>query len=251
MTPFNALSVTTALVITGSLSAAHATPDDLDGRYAVACDSVDIAVGLQDFEFTAADGSVRLTTPESHTLSFDGLACDPDDGWGRAGNRLMVALMCAWQVDVLVGLDAVAPQLCEAVADAAVRALEHAGDQLGGTFDLTVRPGGFFGVYRMVGALTTRGGEVREGDWLVTRSGRFATASLDGIALAVPPLCGLTVGVLTQAIDGRIDREAGYTLDADYFADLSLLCDVADEGEAARVGRLGLTVRANVVGVRE
>lgn len=251
MSHFNLSSFIAALVVIGSLGVAHATPDDLDGRYAVACDSIDISIGLQDFEFTAADGAVRLTTPESHTLSFEGLACAPDDDFGRFGNMLRISLLCAWQMEQLAGFDDFGPQICLAVTDAAQRAIEHAGDQLGGTFDVTVRPGGFFGVYRMLGALTTVGGEVREGDWLVTRSGRFATASLDGITLAVPPLCGLTVGVLTQAIDGRIDRDAGYTLDASYLADLSLLCDVADEGEAARIGRLGLTVRANVVGARE
>ncbi len=251
MSHFNPLSLVAALLVSGSLTAAHATPDDLDGRYAVACDSIDISIGLQDFEFTAADGAVHLTTPESHTLSFDGLACAPEDDFGRFGNMLRIGMLCAWQIDNLVGLEDIGPGLCQAVTDAALRAIEHAGDQMSGAFDVTVRPGGFFGVYRMLGALTTVGGEVHEGTWLVTRSGRFATASLDGIALAVPPLCGLTIGVLTQAIDGRIDRDAGYALDARYLADLSLLCDVADEGEAARIGRLGLTVRANVTGARE
>lgn len=244
-----AAALCTAALCTAALAdpAAAAAPVDLDGTYDVACREARIVFGLQDFEFVAEDGAVRLSTPESHRLTFDGLSCAPEDApW----MRLLTEWSCQRQVDHLVGLEGLRDDLCRAVGEAAAGALTHLGERLSGELEVAVQPRGFFGLYAMDGILTDRTGEVDDRRYAITADGRFAALALRPVALAAPPLCGLTLGLSSFAVDGRIDRDAGHALRARSVHDVSLLCDLPGADDADRVGRLGVTVQAEIEGTR-
>jgi hypothetical protein len=191
MTTFN---TTLALALATTLAApaiAHATPDDLNGRYALSCASARVTVGMQDFEIEAANGSVRLTTPTSHSVTFDGLPCAPDDiDEGLAD----IYEQCLDASSALVGIDGIREGFCLATADAISDLLGELSPWLSGGFDVAVRPGGFFGVYRMDGVLFDADGNELSGSYLITGAGRFVTASLRGAPVVLPPLCAVGVG---------------------------------------------------------
>lgn len=247
----NTFNTTLALALTTTLAApavARAAPDDLDGRYTLTCASARITVGMQDFEFEADDGSVRLTTPMSHQITFDGLPCAPD-----ALDEGLADLYddCLDASAGLVGIDGIRDGFCLALSDAIGQLLGEVSPWLSGSFDVSVDPGSFFGIHRMDGVLTDAEGDALRGSYLITRSGRFVTATLRGAPVVIPPLCAVGAGVMTQSFSGRIDRAAGHVINADYDGDVSVFCSLPGALGGDDIGRLGITIHADVSGIRQ
>lgn len=248
MTTFNATLAAALATTLVAPAIARAAPDDLDGRYALSCAAARITVGMQDVELETADGSVLLTTPVSHSVTFDDVPCAPDE---LAEGLADIYEQCLDASAGLVGIDGIRDGFCLATSDAIGHLLGELSPWLSGRFDVAVRPGGFFGVYRMDGVLVDADGNALSGSYLITQAGRFVTASLRGVPVVVPPLCAFGVGLMTQTFSGRIDRAAGQVINADYDGDVSVLCSLPAAVGADGAGRLGISIHADVSGVRQ
>lgn len=233
----------TLLMVPAALATQVAPVTDYDGRYALRCEEAALGVDL------------------GLTVNVAGQSWS----WGDAGQvtlpcELPVRHLVAWARDVEAGCVAggLPADACEDFARGlfdVMRPYTRVGrDVLPRGVALTTvwsDLGDLFGVYEAVGDHHFWDGRVeRWSYWLdnnVGSEGHLVSLGLGGQGVSDDQ--GFCLGTAVAGIDGWIDRDAGFTLSADYAVNTSLTCGGAIAG-GAWAGTIGLTFSAGVEGRR-
>lgn len=241
-----------ASLATVSASAQTRAPADLDGDYSLTCNEATVVLGLQQFELTSSDGSVLLDTPHNTTLTLPPLPCSVEDIAAYAPEAYA---SCAENPGLAFLGEDLQDKLCTGLSSAVEAILAPVAQRLNGSLAVTVSEGGqlndLLNAYAMDGDVTDLSGNTRDGNFVVSRKGRFVSISLLPALLNIPSFCGTTLAAVTQVVNGDFTREGTTAYTARYSGDISLLCQLPTDEEGVTVTtRVGLSLLTDLSGKR-